>query len=68
VATHGWDFKGGRNWRTRVIYQTNLQTSYAAGRYQQLTDPDMLKVRPYWRYVHSDSVMRPGRSTRRGMD
>ncbi|BBF84516.1 phage virion morphogenesis protein [Aquitalea magnusonii] len=59
VATHGWDFKGGRNWRTRVIYQTNLQTSYAAGRYQQLTDPDMLKVRPYWRYVHSDSVMRP---------
>ncbi|BBF85709.1 phage virion morphogenesis protein [Aquitalea magnusonii] len=59
VATHGWDFKGGRNWRTRVIYQTNLQTSYAAGRYQQLTDPDMLKVRPYWRYVHSDSVLRP---------
>jgi hypothetical protein len=59
VATHGWDFKGGRNWRTRVIYQTNLQTSYAAGRYQQLTDPDMLKVRPYWLYVHSDSVLRP---------
>ncbi|MTD33958.1 hypothetical protein GKE73_16050 [Paludibacterium sp. dN 18-1] len=59
VARHGWDYKGGRNWRTRVIYQTNLQTSYAAGRYQQLTDPDMLKARPYWRYRHSDSVLHP---------
>ena len=59
VARHGWYYKGGRNWRTRVIYQTNLQTSYAAGRYQQLTDPDMLKARPYWRYRHSDSVLHP---------
>ncbi len=59
VSQHGWDYTGGRNWRTNVIYQTNLTTSYAAGRYQQLTDPDMLSVRPYWRYRHSDSVLRP---------
>ncbi|BAK76481.1 Mu-like prophage FluMu F protein gp30 [Pseudogulbenkiania sp. NH8B] len=59
VAKHGWDYQGGRDWRTRVIYQTNLSTSYAAGRWQQMTDPDMLKARPYWRYRHSDSVLRP---------
>lgn len=51
VARHGWDYQGGRDWRTRVIYQTNLSTSHDASRWQQMTDPDMLKARPYWRYV-----------------
>lgn len=57
VARHGWDYQGGRNWRSRVIYETNLRTSYAAGRYAQLMD--LREVRPYWRYVHSDAVMHP---------
>jgi len=58
----GWTGEGsaaGEAWRTKVIYQTNLATSYAAGRYRQLTDPAFLAVRPYWRYVHNDSVMYP---------
>lgn len=59
VARHGWDYVGERNWRTRVIYQTNLLTSYAAGRMAQLKDPKLLKVAPYWRYVHNDSVITP---------
>jgi len=65
VAKNGWTGwtgegdKVGRDWRTRVIYQTNLSTSYAAGRYQQLTDPDLLKVRPNWKYLHSDLVQHP---------
>ncbi|NHR06518.1 hypothetical protein HA052_15100 [Chromobacterium haemolyticum] len=59
VAERGWEYNGSSDWRSRVIYQTNLASSYAAGRWQQLTDPDMLKVRPYWRYKHSDSVLRP---------
>jgi hypothetical protein len=57
VARHGWDYKGGRNWRTRVIYETNLRTSYAAGRWEQLQS--VKKTRPYWIYEHSDAVQHP---------
>lgn len=57
VAKYGWDYTGGRGWRTRVIFETNLRTSYAAGRYAQLQR--LKKVRPYWRYRHSDSVQHP---------
>lgn len=65
VAKHGWTgwtgegSKVGEAWRTRVIYQTNLTTSYAAGRRAQLLDPDLLQRRPFWRYVHNDSVTHP---------
>jgi hypothetical protein len=65
VQKHGWegwtgsDTAAGRDWRARVIYNTNLSASYAAGRYAQLTDPDLLQNRPYWKYVHNDSVRHP---------
>ena len=65
VAKHGWTgwtgqgSAAGEAWRTRVIYQTNVATSYAAGRRAQLLDPEMLAHRPYWRYVHSDGVAHP---------
>lgn len=58
VQRHGWtgwtgeDSKAGIAWRTRVIYTTNLRTSYQAGRWAQMTDPDVMAARPYWRYVH----------------
>ena len=58
----GWTGEGtkaGEAWRTRIIYTTNMSTSYAAGRWQQLNHPDLLKVRPYWRYHHADGVMHP---------
>ena len=42
-----------------MIFETNLLTSRAAGRYRQLTDPELLAVRPYWRYIHADGVMHP---------
>lgn len=57
VARHGWSYKGGRGWRTRVIYETNLRTSYQAGRLAQMRR--VADRRPYWRYVHSDSVTHP---------
>jgi hypothetical protein len=65
VAKNGWTgwtgegTPGGFNWRTRVIYETNLRSSYAAGRWAQLTDPRLKALRPYWRYVHNDSVLSP---------
>jgi uncharacterized protein with gpF-like domain len=59
VAEHGWEFNGSRDWRSRVIYQTNISTSYAAGRLSQLRNPELLKVKPHWMYKHSDSVLDP---------
>ncbi|OPH34972.1 phage minor head protein [Moraxella equi] len=56
LVKKGWlndkdkDYKA---WRAKVIYQTNLRTSHMAGRYKQMTDPDVLKARPYWRYRHN---------------
>lgn len=57
VAKHGWSYNGGRNWRSRVIYETNLRSSYAAGRYTQLQA--VKATRPFWQYLHSDSVLHP---------
>lgn len=57
VAKHGWSYTGGRNWRTRVIYDTNLRTSYAAGRIEQMTA--MSATHPYWRYRHSHISQEP---------
>ncbi len=59
VAANGWDYNGGRGWRTKVIYQTNLRTAYAAGRYQQMKDPDVVRYQPFWKYVHSDLSIHP---------
>lgn len=58
----GWTGEGsqeGEAWRTRVIYQTNVATSRAAGRRAQLLAPALLAVRPFWRYRHSDRVEHP---------
>jgi hypothetical protein len=65
VAKHGWTgwtgegSAAGEAWRARIIYQTNMSTSYWAGRYQQMTNPEVLKLHPYWRYIHSDTVLHP---------
>ena len=57
VAKHGWSYKGGRTWRTEVIYGTNVRTSYAAGRYRQMKEG--VDRRPYWRYRHSHASENP---------
>jgi len=63
VAKHGWSgWTGegtdqGRAWRTRVIYDTNLRTSYQAGRHAQAQA--VAHRRPFWRYVHNSTVLDP---------
>lgn len=63
VAERGWTgwtgegSKAGRAWRARTIYDTNLFTSYSAGRFQQMKA--VAATRPYWRYRHSPASMDP---------
>lgn len=40
--------------RLETIFRTNVQQAYAAGRYAQINDPDILETRPYWQY---DSIL-----------
>ncbi|SDY55258.1 phage minor head protein [Citreimonas salinaria] len=50
---HGWTGEGtvkGEAWRTKVIYETNMRTSYMAGRWAQL------QLFPIWIYRHGGSV------------
>jgi hypothetical protein len=57
---HGWtgeNWEGGRNWRTLVIYDTNLRMSYSAGRWAQIqANPT---AAPYLIYRHSDLSAHP---------
>lgn len=57
VDKFGWGYNGGRDWRSRVIYDTNLRTAYQAGRYQQMQQ--VTDTRPFWLYKHSDAVETP---------
>lgn len=34
VAAHGWQYRGKPGWRSSVIINTNMRTSYMAGRWQ----------------------------------
>ena len=56
VARHGWVHNGTAAWRSQIIYETNLSGAYSAGRYVQMTDPDVLAAYPYWRYQHNAAL------------
>jgi len=54
----GWT--GLAPWRAENIFRTNIQTAYQVGRYRQMTDPYVLKRRPYWMYdAVNDGRTRP---------
>jgi uncharacterized protein with gpF-like domain len=53
VAKYGWAHRGDRMWRSTVIFETNIRTAYAAGRWQQLQEPDAKRALPYIQYRHS---------------
>lgn len=54
VAAHGWQYRGKPGWRSAVIFNTNMRTSYMAGKWQQAWDNR--EMMPYLRYVQ---VQRP---------
>ena len=55
VEKYGWSYNGGRSWRIRTIFETNIRTSYMAGRLRQMRDPDAVKIHPYWQYRHAET-------------
>lgn len=63
VAKNGWNgwrgqgTQAGEAWRTRLIYETNLYSSYAAGRLQQ--QQSIISRRPYWQYKHAHVAIDP---------
>lgn len=54
VAKTGWEYHGGRNWRTRIIYDTNVYGAYNRGRLQQHLE--LAEDMPYWEYQHNDNA------------
>lgn len=58
VQRNGWAYKGQRGWRTALIYNTNMQSAYMSGRWQQIVDN--VDRRPYLEYrAVKDSKTRP---------
>lgn len=39
-----------RPWHVETIFRNNLQAAYAAGREEQMRDPEILDERPYWMF------------------
>lgn len=63
-ARKGW--RGLTPYRADNVFRTNVMTALNVGRYEQMTDPDVIAARPYWQYdAIDDSRTRP---THRALD
>jgi SPP1 gp7 family putative phage head morphogenesis protein len=66
VKTHGWSHNGTPGWRSRVIFETNLRTSYMSGKWEQMQR--VKDARPYARYVAvNDRRTRPEHAAWHGL-
>ena len=53
-------YEGVTPFQADNIFRTNTQTAYQVGHYEQMTDPGVMKLRPYWQYdAVNDSHTRP---------
>lgn len=53
-------YEGVTPYQAENIFRTNIQTAYNVGHYKQMTDPEVMKLRPYWQYdAVNDSRTRP---------
>ncbi|WP_316191266.1 MULTISPECIES: phage minor head protein [unclassified Bradyrhizobium] len=57
VERHGWSYNGTSRWRSRVIFDTNMSTAYAAGRWDQVQR--VKRTRPYLMYRHLEGQRFP---------
>ena len=56
VERYGWQLQGGGPaWRSDLIWRTNIQTAYQAGRWQQFEIANV----EFLKYVHNDGVRNP---------
>lgn len=51
ASKHGWAYNGTPGWRSKIIYDTNINQSYNAGRWQQMQA--VKHLRPYVEYDHT---------------
>lgn len=56
---YAWNYTGDPLWRTDIVYGTNLNQAVRAGRWRQMTDPDVLKSRPYWQVTEGEAQFDP---------
>lgn len=57
IATEtGWEYNGSPSWRSKIIALTNARTSYSAGRFQQMEEPELKAARPFREYRHGGSA------------
>lgn len=48
LETEGYE--GMNPFQADNIFRTNIQTAYNVGHYEQMTSPEVMKLRPYWQY------------------
>ena len=53
----GWEPKDGVSRRARVVFDANMRTAHATGRWMQATKPHVLARFPEWEWRHRDSVV-----------
>ena len=56
AARRGWDYEGPSGWRSRIIFETNLNEAYSAGRWYEQTRAETLEAFPFWEYAHSGAL------------
>lgn len=44
-------YQGLNPFHSDVIFRTNMQMAYNAGHYKSMTQPETMRLRPYWKYV-----------------
>lgn len=43
-------YKGLTPFQAENIFRTNIQTAYNVGHYRRMTQPEVMRMRPYWQY------------------